>query len=115
MDAFRWRTSTLRKKISLETDWETELIELYNVSEFPENGEASGSETPDPGFHLPLCSNEELNDVAELSNLSDQSDEFNHGISNPFILNEAEESPNKCTSSSDNATTAKISKQKKNC
>ena len=100
--------STLRK-----TDWDTELNEPYNVFELPEGGEASGWETPDPSFHQPSYSNEELKDVADLSNLSDRSDDSNQEISNPFILNEAEESSDKSTSSSDSATLANISKRRK--
>ena len=110
---FSLKDEYITKKMCVETDWDTELNEPYNVFELPEDGEASGWETPDPGFHQPSYSNEELNDVADLSNLSDQSDDSNHEISNPFNLNEAEESPNKSTSSSDNATLANISKRRK--
>ena len=97
----------------IETHWDTELNEPYNVFELPEGGEASGCETPDPGFHQPSYSNDELNDVADLSTLSDRSDDSNHEISNPFIFNEAEESPDKSTSSSDSATLAIICKRRK--
>ena len=98
----------------VETDWDTELHEPYNVFELPEVGEALGWETPDPGFYQPSYSNGELNDVVDLSNLSDHSDDSNHKISNPFILNEAEESLDNSTSSSDSDTTlANISKQRK--
>ena len=109
---FSLRDEYITKKMCVETDWDTELNEPYNVFELPEGGEASGWETPDPGFHQPSYSNEELN-VADLSNLSDQSDDSNHEISNPFILNEAEDNPDKSTSSSDSATLANISKQRK--
>ena len=82
--------------------------------ELPEVGEALGWETPDPGFYQPSYSNEELNDVVDLSNLSDHSDDSNHKISNPLILNEAEESLDNSTSSSDSDTTlANLSKQRK--
>ena len=68
--------------------------------ELPEGVEASGWETPDPGFHHPSYSNEGLNDVVDLSNLSDQGHDSNHEISIPFILNEAEKNPDKSISSS---------------
>ena len=110
---FSLRDEYITKTMCVETDWDTELNEPYNVFELPEGGEASAWETPDPGFHQPSYSNEELNDVADLSNLSDQSDDSNHEISNPFILNEVEESPDKSTSSSDSATLANISKRRK--
>ena len=108
------RDEYITKKMCVETDWDTELHEPYNVFELPEVGEALGWETPDPGFYQPSYSNEELNDVVDLSNLSDHSDDSNHEISNPFILNEAEESLDNSTSSSDSDTTlANISKQRK--
>ena len=110
---FSLRDEYITKKMCVETDWDTELNEPYDVFELPEGGEASGWETPDPGFHQPSYSNEELNDVADLSNLSDRSDDSNHEISNPFILIKAEESPDKSTSSSDSATLANISKRRK--
>ena len=110
---FSLRDEYNTKKICVETDWDTELNKPYNVFELPEGGEASSWETPDPGFHQPPYSNEELNDVADFSNLSDQSDDSNHEISNSFIFNEAEESPDRSTSSSDSATLANISKRRK--
>ena len=110
---FSLRDEYITKKMCVETDGVTELNESYNVFELPEGGEASGWETPGTGFHQQSYSNEELNDVAELSNLSDQSDDSNHEISNTFILNEAEESADKSTSSSDSATLANISKRRK--
>ena len=98
----------------VETDWDTELHDPYNVLELLEVGETLGWETPDPGFYQPSYPNEELNDVVDLSNLSDLSDDSNHEISNPFILNEAEESLDNSTGSSDSDTTlANISKQRK--
>ena len=82
--------------------------------ELPEVGEALGWGTPDPGFYQPSFSSEKLNDVVDLSNLSDHSDDSNHEISNTFILNEAQESLDNSTSSSDSDTTlANISKQRK--
>ena len=108
------RDEYITKKMCVETDWDTELHEPYNVFELPKVGEALGWETPDPGFYQPSYSNEELNDVVDLSNLSDHSDDSNHKISNPFILTEAEESLDNSTSSSDSDTTlANISKQRK--
>ena len=77
------------------------------------NFEASGWEAPDPSFHQSSYSNEESNDVVELSNLSDQSDDSNHELSSNFILNEAEESPDNSISSSDSATLEKIGKRRK--
>ena len=82
----------------------------YNVFE---GDEASGWETPDPGFHQLSYSNEELNDVLDLSNLPDQSGDSNHEISNPFILDEAGENPDKSTSSSDSASSPNNSKRRK--
>ena len=67
----------------VETDWDTELLEPYNVFELPEGGEALGWKTPDPGFHQLLYSNEELNDDVDFSNLSDNFDESDYEISNP--------------------------------
>ena len=108
------RDEYFTKKKYVETDCDTELHEPYNVFELPEVGEALGWETSDPGFHQPSYSNEELNDVVDISNLSDHSDDSNHEISNPFILNEAQENLDNSTSSSDsNTTLAKISKQRK--
>ena len=95
------RDKNITKKICVETDGDTDLYEPYKVLELPEIGEAFGWETPDPGFYQPSYSNEELNDVVDLSNLSDHSDDSNHEISNPFNLNEAEESLDNSTSSSD--------------
>ena len=69
------------------------VFEPYNVFELPEGGEALGWKTLDPGFRQPSYSNEELNDVVDFSNLSDNFDDSDHEISNPFIVNEAEESP----------------------
>ena len=107
------RDEYITKKMCTVTDWGTDLHEPYNVFELPEVREALGSETADPGFHQPSYTNE-LNYVVELSNLSDHSDDSNHEIINPFILNEAEESLNNATSSSDSDTTlANISKQRK--
>ena len=110
---FSLRDEYVSKKLCAETDWEDELNEPYNVFELPEGGDASGWETPDPGFHQPSYSNEELNDVIDLSNLSEQSDESDQEINNPFILNEAVENPDCCSSSSENATLASISNKKK--
>ena len=78
----------------VETNWDTEVHEPYNLFEFSEDGEALGWETRDPCFHHPSYLNEELYDVVDLSNLSDHYDDCNHEISNPLIPNEAEESPN---------------------
>ena len=88
----------------VEDDWDKELNEPFNVFEHPEGGGISGWETTDPGFNQPSYSKEELNDFVDLSNLSDHSDDSNHQISNPFILNEAKESRDNFTSSSDCAT-----------
>ena len=44
------RDEYITKKMCVETDWDTELHEPYNVFELPEVGEALGWETPDPGF-----------------------------------------------------------------
>ena len=108
------RDEYITKKMCVETDWDTEYHEPYNVFELPEVGEALGWETPDPGFYRPSYSNEDLNDVVDLPNLSDHSDDSNQEISNPFILNEADESLDNSTSSSDSDTTlANISKQRK--
>ena len=110
---FSLRDEYVSKKLCAETDWEDELNEPCNVFELPEGGEASGWEIPDPGFHQPSYSNEELNDVIDLLNLSEQSDESDQEINNPFILNEADENPDCCSSSSENATLASISNKKK--
>ena len=110
---FSLRDEYITKKMCIGTDWDTELNEPYNVFEIAGVGEASGWETPDPGFHQPSYLNEELNVVADLSSLSDQSHDSNHEISNPFFVSEAEESPDKSTSSSDSATLANISKRRK--
>ena len=96
--------TTLRKKITSKLIGIRNFDESYNVFELPKVGEAMGWETPDPGFHQPSYSNEELNDVFDLSNLSDLFDDSNHEISNPFILKEAEESTDSSTSNSDSYT-----------
>ena len=87
------RDEYITKKVCVKTDWDAELHEPYNVFKLSEAGEALGWETPDSGFHQPSYLNEELNDVVDLSNLSDHYNDSNHEISNPFILNEAKESP----------------------
>ena len=110
---FSLRDEYASKKLCAETDWVDELNEPYNVFELPEGGEASGWETPDPGFHQPSYSNEELNYVIDLSNLSEQSDESDQEINNPFILNEADKNPDCCSLSSENATLASIGNKKK--
>ena len=92
----------------------TELHEPYNIFELPKVGEKLGWEIPDPRFHQPSYSNEELKDVVDLSHLSDQSDDSNHEIINPFIINEAEKRLSNSTIISDSDTTlANISKQRK--
>ena len=110
---FSLRDEYITKKICVETDWDTELNEPYNLFELPEGEEVLGWETPDPGFRQPSYSNEELHDVVVFSNLSDQSDDSNNEITNPFILNEADESQDNSSSSSDSATLTKISKRRK--
>ena len=79
-------------------DWGVETPGMYTVFDLPEGGEASGWETPDPGFNQPSYSNEQLNDVVDFNLISDQDDETNQETPNPFILTEAEESPTTSTS-----------------
>ena len=86
------------KKICEDVDWGVEPPEMYTVFDLPEGGEASGWETPDPGFNQPSYSNEQLNDVVDFNLISDQDDETNQETPNPFILLEAEESPTTSTS-----------------
>ena len=102
------------KQICNETEWGIESNdseESVSVFDLPEGGEASGWETPDPGFHQPLQTDEELNDVIDFSALSDVSDESDQETPNPFILSEAEESFDTSTSS-DNLTLANYRKSK---
>ena len=114
LDSFRWGMSTLRRKCAPKLRGIAEWHEPYNVFELPAIREALGCETLDHGFHQPSYSNEELNDVVGLWNPSDHFDYSNHEISNPFILNEDEESLDKSTSSSGSATTlANISERRK--
>ena len=101
---FSLRDKYFTKKTCVETDGNTELNESYKVVELPEYGEASGWDTLDPGFHQPSYSNEEVTDVVDILNLSDQSDYSNIEISNPFILNQAGETPDNSISSCDSAT-----------
>ena len=110
---FSLRDEYITKKMCVKTDCDTELNEPYNLFELPEGEEVLAWETPDPGFHQPSYSNEELNDVVDFSNLSDQSDDSSNEISNPFILNEAEESRDNSSSSSDSATLTRIGKRRK--
>ena len=77
----------------------------------PKGGEVLGWETPDPGFHQPLQTDEEINDIIDFSALSDGSDENDMATLNPFILAEAEESFDTSTSS-DNLTLASSRKSK---
>ena len=49
----------ITKKMCVETDWDTEVNETYNVFNFSEGEEALGCETPDPGFNQRSYSNEE--------------------------------------------------------
>ena len=84
---------------------------MYTVFDLPEGGEASGWETPDPGFNQPSYSNEQLNDVVDFNLISDQEDETNQETLNPFILLEAEESPTTSTST-ENFSLEKIRKRK---
>ena len=69
----------------METDWDKEFSEPFNLFKHPIGGEELGRETLDPGFHQPSYTNEELSDVVDLSNLSDQFDDSAHEISNPVI------------------------------
>ena len=64
---------------------------------------------PDPGFHQPLQTDEEINDIIDFSALSDVSDESYQETPNQFILAEAEESFDTSTSS-DNQTLASYRK-----
>ena len=96
----------MTKKTCVKTDWETELNEPSNVFE------ALRWQPPDHGFHQSSYSSDELNDVVDFSNLSDQFDDSVHKITNPFILNEAEESRDNSNSSSDSAT---LANEGKNC
>ena len=54
--------------------------------------EASSWETPDPGFHQPLQTDEEINEIIDFSPVSDTIDESYKETPNPFILAEVEES-----------------------
>ena len=81
---FSLRHEHITKKMCDKTDWDTELYEPYNVFELLKGREALCWETPDPDFHQPSFSNEELNNVVDLSNLSDLFDNSNYEISNPF-------------------------------
>ena len=81
------------KQICNETEWGIESNdseESVGVFDLPEGGEASRWETPDPGFHQPLQTDEELNDVIDFSDLSDVSDESDQGSPNPYTVAEAE-------------------------
>ena len=71
---------------------------MYAAFDLPEGGEASGWETPDPGFNQPSYSNAQLNDVVDFNLISDQDDETNQETPHPFILLEPEESPTTSTS-----------------
>ena len=88
---FSLRDECLTKKICKDFDWGVESDEDINVFNIPEGGETSGWKTPDRGFNQPSYSNEELDNVVDLSNLSDLSDETDQETPNPFILTEAEE------------------------
>ena len=103
------------KQICNDTEWAIESNdskESVSVFDLPEwGGGASGWETPDPGFHQPLQSDEETNDSNDFSALSDVSDETDQETPNPFILAEAEESFDTSTSS-DYLTLASYRKSK---
>ena len=75
-----------------DTEWGFESNDSESVSVFdlPKRGEVLGWETPDPGFHQPLQTDEEINDIIDFSALSDGSDENDQATPNPFILAEAE-------------------------
>ena len=105
------REEIFAKKICEDVDWGVEPPEMDTVFELPERGEASGWETPDPGFNQPSYSNEQLNDVVDFNLISDQEDETNQETPNPFILLEAEESPTTSTST-ENFSLEKIRKRK---
>ena len=88
---FSLRDEYLTKKICEDSDWGVESDEDINVFNIPEGREASGWETPDPGFNQRSYSNEELDNVVDFSHLSELGDETNQETPNPFILTEAEE------------------------
>ena len=77
----------------------------------PVGVEASGWETPDPDFHQPLQTDDEINDIIDFSALSDVIDESDKETPIPFILAEVEESFDTSTSS-DNLTLANYRKSK---
>ena len=87
---FSFRDEYLTKQICEDSDWGVESDEDINVFNIPEGGSASGWETQDPGFDQRSYSNEELDNGADLSNLSGISDETDQETPNPFILMEAE-------------------------
>ena len=105
------REEIFANKICEDVDWGVEPPEMYTVFDLPEGGEASGWETPNPGFNQPSYSNEQLNDVVDFNLISDQDDETNQETPNPFILLEAEESPTTSTST-ENFSLEKIRKRK---
>ena len=105
------REELFAKKFCEDVDWGVESPGMYTVFDLPEGGEASGWETPDPGFKQPTYSNEQLNDVVDFNLISDQDDETNQETPNPFILLEAEESPTSSTSAK-NFSLEKIRKRK---
>ena len=112
---FSLRDEYLTKKICEDSAWGVESDEDINVFNIPEGGEASGWETPDPGFNQLSYSNEELDNVADLSNLSELSDETDQETPNPFVLTEAEEDQRAITtpSTSDDHLPLSIVKQRK--
>ena len=70
---FSLRDEYISKKICDEPDWGIESEEDINVFNLTEGGEASGWGTPDPGFNQRTYSKEELEDVVDLTNLSEMS------------------------------------------
>ena len=113
---FSLRDEYISKKICDKPDWGIESDDYINVFNLPEGGEASGWGTPDLGFNQRTYSNEELENVVDLTNFSEMSDESDHETpNNPFILTEAEESERTDTSPSisDDYTPLSVIKQRK--
>ena len=113
---FSLRDEYISKKICDEPDWGIESDDYINVFNLPEGGEASGWGTPDLGFNQRTYSNEELEDVVDLTTLSEMSDESDlETPNNPFILTEAEQSERADTSPSisDDYTPLSVIKKRK--
>ena len=68
----------ISKQICNDTEWGIESNdseESVSVFDLPEEGEASGWETPVPGFHQPSHTDDALKDNIDFSAISDIIDE----------------------------------------